>query len=405
MKALILFLVILISTPFSAQELTDTTFIKARTLTEKKNYLEAIALIEKLHSQFPDDQDISFFLAQLYFWNNDAEKAKSKVLVVYHLEPTNEDALRLLVQTEIALGQFENALIHASMGNEHFQENKNFYHLQKAIIYEKMDLPDQALTEINDIEPTTEEYKAAQYLRTQILRKQKNLISAGYLLTFFSSEDSQPAHLLHIEYLRKFNRYSQAIRLNYGDMFQVKALQLETDAYLKTSSSTYAYFNYGISEKNSIFPFIRLGGELYWEGKTWSTSAGARYLYFDQNNAPLLLTGHLAVRQQDWTFNYRPFVVFQQQEVLSSHIFYLRRSFETKESHLQLDLQYGTMPYYFFTSDVLTRINAYRLGVNSKFRYKDNWFFQPIAMYEWEEFLPDTYRHRLSLQFILSRRF
>ena len=79
--------------------------------------------------------------------------------------------------------------------------------------------------------------------------------------------------------------------------------------------------------------------------------------------------------------------------------------FEEKEAFVQLDLQYGAVPYYFFVNEEFLRTSAFRVGVNCRFRVSNNFFIQPIFMFELEEYIPKEFRNRYNTQLILSKRF
>lgn len=405
---LILFVLLVLAPKLFAQNSDpDSLFSEAKSLAEKSRYKEAVVILDSLSRKYPQNRDYSSYLSALYFWDGFPYKAKETLLKSQSAEELSKEDLHLLIQIELSLKNWTTVIEHTNLGISRFPDAKNHYNYQQAQALEKLNKDREALALLDQISKTDPDYKAADYLRTLILKKQKNTVSAGYLLTVFDQPAFKPQQIGFIEYSRRFKSSTHVFRVNYADIFGKNAFQFETDAYIPLKASSYIYANAGISEKQSVFPQIRGGLEFYYEKKNVSASLGARYLYFDNQNDPLLITGHVGLASKGgWSVNYRPFVSFLgDHKILASHLVYFRKSFPTKESHIQVDLQYGNLPYFYLTSDVLSRLKAYRAGINTRFRIKRNWFLQPILMYELEEYIPGTYRNRYTFQLILSFRF
>jgi YaiO family outer membrane protein len=405
-KLLFLFF-LLLATNLFGQNNPDSLFSEARSLAEKSRYREAIVIVDSLYRKYPENNDYSSYLSALYLWSGASKKAKEVLLGKQTAEALSKDDLQLLVQVELNLKNWTEVIRLTDIGTNRFPDFKNHYSYQKALALNESDKDREALELLDQIPKSDPDYKASDYLRTIILKKQKNTFSAGYLLTTFDQTVFKPQQVGFVEYARRFSSSTHLLRINYGDMFGKKAVQMETDAYIPLKKQNYIYLNFGISEKKSIFPQFRGGLEFYHERKHLSASLGARYLYFGPQNDPLLITAHIGLlSEKGWSVNYRPFVSFlDNSKTLASHLVYFRKVFTSKESYIQLDLQYGNLPYFYLTSDVLNRLKAYRIGINTRFRIMHNWFLQPIFMYEREEYMPKTYRDRYTFQLILSFRF
>lgn len=406
-KLLLLIFLLLAPNLFGQNNNPDSLFSEAKSLAEKNRYREAIVIVDNLYKNYPENKDYSGYLSALYLWSGSANKAKEILLKNRAEESFDKDDLHLLIQIELNLKNWAEVIRLADAGATRFPESKNRYSYQKALALNEQNKDREALKLLDSIPKSDPDYKAADYLRTMILKKKKNLISTGYLLTTFDQPIFKPQQVGFVEYSRRFSTSTHLLRVNYGDMFGKKAVQIETDAYIPLKKQNYIFLNLGISEKKSIFPQFRGGFEFYHEQKYVSASLGARYLYFGNQNNPLLVTGHFGlISKNGWSVNYRPFVSFlDDNKTLASHLVYFRKAFSNKESYIQLDLQYGNLPYFYLTSDVLSRLKAYRAGINTRFRIMHNWFLHPIFMYEREEYIPKTYRDRYTFQLILSFRF
>lgn len=382
----------------------DSLFQVARKNAEGKNYNLAIEQIKDLVSIDSSNLDYGMYLAQLYYWSEQYDLAQQQAMNVLAGADNYEAAFNLLVRIELAARKGAELLKHAEQGINLFPENKDFYILHKALALKELGREKEALLVIEQLDKSSNYYRDAQYVKNEILRQQKNLLSVAYLHTSFSNPGFAPWHFGTLEYLRKWKKISFIGRLNYGALFEKCGAQLELDAYPQLGKHSYLYLNTGVSDGCTVFPLVRLGFEYYLEYTKYSASLGGRHLQFNTDKV-LMWTGHLSRNFQSYRLTYRPFVVLAGKGWFDSHILNFRKSFERKESFVQLDLQYGAVPYYFFVSEEFLRTSAYRAGINCKWRMKDNFFVQPILMYEWEEYVPNSFRNRFNLQVVLSKRF
>lgn len=388
----------------AAQQQPDSIMQLARQKAEQKDYNQAITLITDLSRQYPENKDFTLYLAQLYYWSSAHQTARDILIPLADAKTGSAEALNLLIRVDFQLQRYNDVVERSEKGRATFPSHLNFYLFQQALALDKLNHDHQALALLSQIPAEAENSKDAQYLKTQILKKRKNTVSAGYLNTSFSQPGFAPWHLAHIEYLRKSQSVAWGGRLNYGHLFGGGAAQAELIAYPKLGPRSYLDLNAGYSAAERIFPLWRFGAEWFYDQAKINYSLGARYLDF-RTIQVLMLTGHFALIFKDWKAGYRHYEVQQNDSWFASHIFTIRKSFELKESYVQLDLQYGGIPYYFFSTDAFSRIKAYRIGINGMFRVMDNFFIQPVLMYEREEYVPDTFRNRYNVQFIFSKRF
>lgn len=382
----------------------DSVMNIARNLAAGQEYSRALALVTDLHRAYPENQDYIIYLARLYYWSKEYAKAKELLIPLTLPEPAGQEAYDLMIQVEYQLGAYPAVIEKCQRGKALFPTQVHFYGFQEALALEKTGKDEEAKKILDEIPATAPNRRDAVYLRTQILRKQKNTIAAGYLNTSFNNPGFAPWHLAHLEYFRKTSSFAIGGRLNYGHLFGADAVQIEADAYPRIGKSAYLFLNAGYSGAERIFPRYRLGGEFFQDIGRYNFSIGSRYLDFKIQEV-LLLTGSAAINYGDWKIGYRNYVLRAEKEWIVSHVLNFRKSLEYRESYIQLDLQYGGTPYYFFASDDFSRISAWRAGINGVFRIGDHTFLQPVLMYEREEYIPDTYRNRFNVQWIISKRF
>ncbi|MCL9805285.1 YaiO family outer membrane beta-barrel protein [Flavobacterium amniphilum] len=387
-----------------AQEAPDTIFSKAKTMAAQNDYNASLALIKQLTSQYPDNLDYKLYLAQLYFWSQDYNASKTLLEPIVREKPNHKEATNLLIKTEFAIGNYETVIHKSKEAKNRFADNSGYYDLQEATALEKQGNEQKALAVLAAI-PVNSEFKSeVNYLETQILKKKKNTLAIGHLFTDFENSPSS-MNITNIEYGRKIGKNTFIGRINYGSTKSNHELQTEIDVYLKIKPKSYIYLNSGFAGNNGIFPQYKFATEYFQDFNKISASLGARYLIFDKDNSTLLFTGHLGANLKNWKIEYRHYLAETNKDWLSSSILNFRRNFEATESYVQLDLQYGSLPYFFLNNESFERLSAYRIGINGKIRLQKNYFIQPVLMYEREEFIPDEFRNRYSVQLILSTRF
>jgi len=404
MSGIFLMLIFISVNGHSQTENSDSLFQIVQQHARNENYDGAIEEIKYLIGKYPQNSDYQTYLSRLYYWKKDVASALKIISPLLLSNPKNEEILALSVSLELANENYDEVIKQSDTGIQEFPDRAGFYLIKKSIALGITNQDKQALTALKSISKDSDFYKDAQEIKTQILKKQKNTISVGYLNTSFGNAGLAPWQLMHIEYMRKTTGIAYVGRLNYGYVYGKSSVQAEMDAYPKIGKKSYLYLNAGISDGNSTFPLFRFGAEIYKDFSIYNTSLGLRYLHFKTDKVALV-TGHFAVNFNSFQIAYRPYLGLKGNEWLPSHILSFQKSFENHESYIQLNMQYGVLPYFFIISDEFQRVSSYRLGVSGKFRIMDNLFIQPLVMQEWEEYFPGKFRNRLNVQLVLSKRF
>lgn len=384
-----------------SQKNEENIFNDAKKKASEKKYNDAIELVTNLLVQSPKNLDYKLYLAQLNYWSNNLDTSNQLASEIVSEKPEYQDAFDLLIKINFSQEKYLQVIQMCEEGLKKFPSNSSFYYLQIAQSHEEIGNHDEALKALYSMDSNPE---VAKYVETQILKKKKNTIALGHLFSDFEGSTSS-INITHLEYGRKINNNTFIGRINYGNSNNTTDFQGEIDAYLKVKSKGYVYLNSGFSANEGIFPRYKFGTEYFQEYKKISASLGSRYLYFDSENKTLLFTGHLGIYLNKLKIEYRHYLAETNSDWFSTSILNFRRNFETTESFVQLDLQYGSLPYFFINNESFQRLNSYRIGINSKIRIEKNYFIQPIVMLEREEYVPEIYRNRISFQLILSKRF
>ncbi|MDR9457992.1 MAG: YaiO family outer membrane beta-barrel protein [Salegentibacter sp.] len=383
---------------------TDRTFEKARELASAENYEQAIEILEILQDSLPNNKDYKIYLARVYGWKKDYPAAIETLIPLTEAEDFSEEAIKVMVTTQVWAGNFEEVVKYSNMALTKYE--KPHFQLQKAIALEALDRDEEAKETLKEMMLKEPENKEAQALQTRIFQKNKEYISLSYLNTSFSDPGFKPWHLAHLEYKKDIGNVPVLARLNYGNLFGLEGSLFEVDAYPKSGSNSYLYINAGAAINTPIFPEIKAGVEYFQSlNEKFEISLGGKYLGFQETQVILLTGGITYATENNLRFNYKPYFTHTKSNWLTSHTLALRINNPVKESFIQVDLQYGSIPYAFVTSSAFTEVTSLRLGMQYHFRITENILIQPVVMYEYEEYFPSLYRNRFNSQIITFFRF
>lgn len=238
----------------------------------------------------------------------------------------------------------------------------------------------------------------------------KNELSVAYV-NDYAFNDIPTSHLAYIEYARKMERATLVGRLNYANRWEKDGVQVEADAYIKTTPGSYAYLNAGISGNSvysnlSVFPKYRAGAEYYQAlPNRFEISLGARYMYFDPDNV-FIYTASGTKYIDTYMFSLRTYVTPNGDETAVSGLFTLR-CYSNDVDFYGIRFNLGVDPD--LNSNIGATGNYYlnTVGVRAEYRktVATNWVTTIYAGYERQEVLNNQFRDVITTHIILSYLF
>ncbi|MBD3616357.1 MAG: YaiO family outer membrane beta-barrel protein [Gracilimonas sp.] len=395
----------LLSPLIYAQQTPNERFNNVQLLSSEGKYQEAIKEIKSLISDYPENLDYKIQLGRIFSWAEQYENSKSILLPIIENYPENEAAFSSLLNTLLWSGEYKETIKYAKTGIQRFPDKEFEYQLIMLKAYEQTGAVKKGLALVESLKKDSPNKSGLEATETILLKKQKNKINLSYSNTFFPSDDFDPWHLGSISYTRNWEKIPTEYRLSYANIFGRNDIQFDMDLYPVINRSSYLYANLGFAPNHTIFPSFRGGLEYFYEfGNGLSLSSGGRILKFSEETIPILTT-HLGKTFGDYKVQYRPFFVSQNKDLFTTHTLALRKKWHIKEAFLQLDLQYGTAPYFLFFNDDFDRISSKRIGLQSQFRASRHLLVKFNIMYEHEEYTPKNFRNRLNSQVIFVKRF
>ena len=391
--------------PVSAQEPSPAAqYETARAKASAGDYDAAISILRKLTEAHPENYDYQLYLARVYSWNKDYSEAIAVLNSLMQGKDYNPELLETMVNIQLWAGNYEEVIRYSEMALE--QEDSNIYRVQKANALSHLNREKEALQALEGVLSEDPDHQEALYLRTQILKQKPQHLSLSYLNTSFSQPGSSPRHMGYLEYKRNLGRVPVLARFNYGHLNGESGGLFEIDAYPKLSTNSYLFLSAGAALDTPIFPEFRAGAEYFMAfSNGLGFSVGSKYLQFEEDEV-LMFTGEASYyTRNNVKLSYRPYLSESEEKWFLSHALAFRLMNPLKESFWQLDLQYGAIPYGFYTSQDFQGLSAYRIGLQHQFRLPGNILVQPVFMYEYEEYLPSEFRNRFNVQLVTTLRF
>ncbi|WP_168194568.1 YaiO family outer membrane beta-barrel protein [Antarcticibacterium arcticum] len=402
-----LWVCLLVGTIFSSTaqiKPAEITFARAREFAVAGDYAQSIKVLEILRDSLPQNTDYSIYLARVYGWNKDYPAAITILKPLIDSVDPPEEALHVMVNTQLWAGNYEEVIKYSNLAQLKYKNS--YYQIQKARALAALNRNDEAEDTLQEVLRMEPDNKEARALKTQIFQQRTEHIALSYLNTSFSDPGFKPWHLAYLEYKRDLGKVPVLARFNYADLFEKQGSLFEVDAYPKTGKNSYLYLNAGAALNTPLFPKFRGGIEYFHSlNKHFEISIGSKYLAFEETDVVLLNAGLTYNTKNNLSLNYKPYFTQTEGDWLTSHSLALRITNPIKENFVQIDLQYGSIPFGFVTSTAFTDVTSLRLGLQYRFRLTKNILVQPVFMYEYEEYFPSMYRNRFNSQLITILRF
>ena len=385
----------------------DSLYNAAQQKAFSKDYRSAKQLCKQAIGTNPANTDYRILLGRIYAWEGNSDSAKVILKKIIGDDNKSTEAYDALTDVELWSGAYQAVISNCEIALSFLPENKkDVFWLKQAKAYEALeDYTNARRILLLTLQNKKDNYEGEKLLEHIIIKSYKNSISVSHINVLFTNPDFSPWNFTSLEYQRKFKKCPLIGRFNYGSAYGFEGYQFEMDAYPKFSKGTYAYFNAGLSNANTVFPKYRAGAELYQKlPKAFELSAGVRYLGFE-NEDVFIYTAYLGKYYKKVWFAYRPFVVTKSSEAFFSHTAIVRNYFSGEENYISLNLIYGSTPYTTFSFADVSKVNSQRVGVDAQISFKKGLLIKPMFSYEYDEYFPGLFRNRFYSQLMITKRF
>ncbi|GAB3203922.1 YaiO family outer membrane protein [Pontibacter aydingkolensis] len=379
----------------------DSLLQQAQQAAQQGNYNTSRKLARKVLVVAPAYTDAAILIGNTYTWEQKYDSASAVLKPLLATAPSHAEVYLALAQLglrskehpEVILSYVDKGLAIAPQSQELLE-----YKIGALIELKKYKEADQLLESLTEKGITYKNIKAQLHNLASI-----NSIRTEYQYATFNT-NIPDWHLASLEYTRLIKPGSISGRVNYANRFEQQALQGELDFWPRLNDKTYLYLNAGFSA-SKLFPDYRAGLEVYRKlPLNMEVSLGARTLVYS-NETIWLYTGHIGKYWGKYWAGIRPFIQQQHRKVQATGIIQLRRYLIDEDQHLTLTLAKGSTPATQVGLQEINRLDASRVGIESRFRLGNSCYWGALLQYEHEELSKESSRNRYTTSFSLQYRF
>ncbi|MEQ9439045.1 MAG: YaiO family outer membrane beta-barrel protein [Cyclobacteriaceae bacterium] len=384
----------------SAQDINeDSLYVTARTQAHSRQYDSAIITLRALLANHPERYDAHLLLCSIYGWQEDYDLARTAYQVLFSRYPTVE-VYQGGVRVEMWDKSWEDALILADEGLGQYPADATLT-LLKAQILARLGRNEEAIALLKELTPTPQ----TDSLLADIRRlNTKHAIRIGYYQANFDQLFT-PWQVGSLEYQRRTNLGPIIGRVNVARMFDQTGRQAEIDAYPKLAAQTYAYLNFGVSDR-TIFPKTRWGAEVFQGiGSGIEISGGLRALYFDPT-AVYIYTAQISHHASSHWISGRVFLTSLQASRAASGSFTYRKYLQHSDHYFSLYADYGNTPLQVVSLPEMLRLTTRRAAVDYVHSFMQRTLLiRLLAEYQYETYDEQRKINRWGFGVRLEKRF
>lgn len=381
----------------------DELYEKARTAAfDDGDYDTARKFAYEALDRSPDYHGIRIFVARLYSWDGNYEKAEDELTYVLGKDPENRRALLALVDTQKWSGQMEEALKTTNKALEYYPDDPEFMMAKASVLFgmENYEGAEQAYRII--LEKDAGNRKAREGLKDSQLKQMKYRAKISYRYDRFRTI-FDPWHFTEFGLTRQTPVGSVTGRVEYARRFGNDGFQFNVDSYPSIAPGLYAYVSGGYSQ-SPVHPDYRFGFSLY-KSLPWALEGevGIRYLDFGTSQTDIYtisLTKYLG----SYLFTARTYLVPSSGGASRSINLVARRYFGTAETYLSINGGYGTAPSEIEFSDDIAALDSWSLSIDGQYQLSEVWFVGGNVGFDSSEY-PNFTRERFSAKVNISYRF
>lgn len=382
---------------------TDQLYEKARTAafdagdydTARRYAYEALDLSPNYHG-------IRIFVARMYSWEGNYEKAEEELNYVLEKDPQNRRALTALVDTQKWSGEMEAALKTVTQGLEYYPTDTEFMLAKASVLYGMENYEGAEQTYKAILAQDSGNRKAREGLEDSQLQQMKYRAKVSYRYDRFRTI-FDPWHFTEFGLTRQTPIGSVTGRVEYARRFSSDGVQFNIDAYPSIAPGFYAYVSGGYSQ-SPVHPDYRFGLSFYKSlPAAFELEAGIRYLDFGTSKTDIY-TLSLTKYRGSYLFTARTYLVPSSGGTSRSLNLVARRYFGTAETYISLNGGYGTAPTEIEFSDDIAALDSWSVSIDGQYALSDIWFIGGTVGFDSSEY-PNFTRERFSVKGNISFRF
>jgi YaiO family outer membrane protein len=399
---------VIICSQLSGQQNIDSVFSAAINNAKEKEYNHAIQNAKKAISLDSSRYDIILFLANVYAWNKDYEKAKSHLITVYTKKPQNAELYNSWLNILLWNKEYSELLKTISIAQSNGYSNIYNIALKKALAFQGLNQFNSGINYLKQNSQWLDSTSIKNIYHELLKASNRNIISAYFSLDLFKNNAPKPHYLAYIDYSIARKKTIYILRLNYANRYKKEDLQPEIDIYHIFDNNHYLYANYGFGIKNELFPHHRFGLEYFAPlSNAFEISGGGKVFIYPNTNA-YVITGHVGKYLPNIWLSLRPYYTLKDGCNSFASLYNMRLYHANNIGYWGLELGYGNSPddrATIIKPEESIWLSSYRIKLEKNFSFSGVTELRLGTGYAYEEISVNNYRYRLIIEAILKLRF
>lgn len=394
---------IFLSTPIHAQTIDiEALFSQARELAYKKDYDSSRLLLDKLLFYQPKYRDAALFKARTWLWEENWSAGQSLVDSLVNTDSLWTEAFWVKADALLWTGQY-NKLLGLTPSSFWSGDESMLLKWYQARAWHELKNYEESLIITRELLDAGASFPGLRILHGANLQQSRQRhVQLDYQFSTFDVPIPN-WQWLSVEYAQKALTGPLLVRGTYINRFNLNSTQIEAEWYPRINKKTYAYAGLGFGS-GLLFPGLRMGGELFRDlPKSFEFSAGWRYIQFADSriHSFTLAAGKYAGK---YWLGIRPFFIPTASNVYLTNTLQIRRYFGADNSWINLTYGIGNSPDLDFRlnspdaapSNQLFLLAATLIRLDVQWKFNPQFSAKPFVEFKNEEFLPGSYRTRIS---------
>jgi len=381
----------------------DELFEKARMAAfEQDDYAEARKIAYMALERAPNYHGIRIFVARLYNWEGNYDKARKELHYVLGKDAQNREALLTLADTENWSGNPKQALKWINIGVKHYSDDPEFMFKKASVEFSMGAYEQSEKTYKLILQQFPDNRKARNGLESVKLETMKYSATLSYRYDHFR-EIFDPWQFLELGLTRETPIGSVTGRIQYAERFSEDGVQFNIDAYPSFTEGFYAYVSGGYSDA-SVFPQYRFGISLYKSlPAAFEIEAGMRYLDFETSKTDIY-TFSLTKYLGNYYINLRNYFIPSNTGDSNSLNFIFRRYFSDANTYFSLNGGFGSSSVEVRFAEDIAQLDSWSVSMDGQYALSDRFYIGGNAGYDSSDF-PNFTRKRFSFKTSVTYRF
>jgi len=330
---------------------------EARRLSREGHDREAARLLENQLRESPEDPDARVLYGLILSWNRHYDEARTQFEGVLAKHPDYGDAIEGLVNLEIWSGHPERAERLTAEALVRNRQNSELLFARvralRALSRDREAL--RAVRQILAADPANARARETERSLSEDLAQTRVSIGHGYEW-FHNSAGAWNQTDLSVT--RSTPVGSVSATFSRAERFGLHSNFSEITAYPHIRQGTYAYLGYGYSHDGTLFPYYRLGAEVF-QSLPHSMEASAGYRRFGFSGATNMYTGSVGRYAGKWLLTTRFFLTPGDLGVSRSVSFSARRFLNHTGDYLEMRVGTGPSPFDPRNREELAALSSY----------------------------------------------